>query len=287
MDEASQLWWVSGQPKLNQTNIDWIDHIYRDRLAAQMQVDVIIDGIIKTLNKYNAIDNTYIIYTSDHGYHLGQWRLPCEKSFIYDTDIRVPFFVRGPGVKAGSISEAIIGNVDIMPTLLDLSGIDGGDELNDGKSFGKQLKGENVENWREYILIEYMAHANQYFNICETWWSKPGDFHGQNLRPEPFADGQIIFVDWGNGEGNEYNPGSNTWREIRIINETDNWSYSEYIDFNWTETAKDNPNLRVLYDVNKDPYQMKNIINEVSKDIQQELHDMLMTYGKCSRQSCP
>eukprot|EP01084_Bolivina_argentea_P097162 174674_1 len=287
MKETSQLWWVSGQPILNQTNIDWIDHIYRDRLAAQMQVDVIIEEVINVLGKYsNGLENTYIIYTSDHGYHLGQWRLPCEKSFIYDTDVRVPFFVRGPGVKGNSVSESIIGNVDIMPTLLDLAGVDGLD-LNDGKSFSKQLIDGHVDNWRQFILIEYMAHANQYFNICNTWFATPNDFHGENKRPETFSNGEIIYVDWGNGKGNEYNPGSNTWREIRIINGTDNLSYSEYINFTWTQNDKENPNLRVLYDVNKDPYQMKNIIDDVSKDVQNELHDMLMTYGNCKFDTCP
>ncbi len=77
--------------------------------------------------------------------------MQCKKViFIFE------FYVRGPGVKSNSVSESIIGNVDIMPTLLDLAGVDR-TELNDGKSFSKQLIGENVNNWREVILIEYMG----------------------------------------------------------------------------------------------------------------------------------
>ena len=66
--------WIGTNPVLYGDAVDNIDQQWRDRLRSLLSVDDMIQSIFDTLKKYNAIDNTYVLFSSDHGFHLG---LPC------------------------------------------------------------------------------------------------------------------------------------------------------------------------------------------------------------------
>ena len=70
-------------------------------------VDDLVEGVVNTLNSptpdgANPLDNTYIFFTSDNGYHHGEHRIPRQKWRPYEEDVHMPLLVRGPGVRAGS-----------------------------------------------------------------------------------------------------------------------------------------------------------------------------------------
>ena len=82
--------------------IAFSDLVHRRRLLTLLSVDDAIHRLYKGLKNQGMLDNTYIFFSSDHGYHLGQFGLAKGKSMPYESDIRVPFYALGPKVPKGA-----------------------------------------------------------------------------------------------------------------------------------------------------------------------------------------
>ena len=59
------------------------------RWRTLLSVDDLIEKVVHTLESYSLLNNTYILFTSDHGYHLGQFGMPLDKRLPYEFDIKV------------------------------------------------------------------------------------------------------------------------------------------------------------------------------------------------------
>ena len=131
---------VRQNPPLTDRAKCWEDQHMRDRWASLLAVDDVVGAVYDRLAAADALATTYFFYSSDHGYKLGQWRVGTSKQHPYDTDVRVPFLVRGPGIAAGATVPALAGNVDLLPTMLELAGIAAPDGV-DGRSLAPLLLG--------------------------------------------------------------------------------------------------------------------------------------------------
>ena len=239
---------IRSQPPLTNAEGQEVDQLFVRRWKTLLSVDDIMRAVVPLLDSYGQLENTYFVYTSDHGFQLGQFRLPSCKLQPYEHDIRVPFSIRGPGIPPGYNFAFVAGMVDLAPTLLSLAG---GSPLEtmDGKSFAELLF-FNGTSIRQKHMIEY--------------WTL-----GEVVRYDHYIDLP-----------------NNTFIGARLLNSTHDYLYVEFYTGNIAEF--DTPLEYELFNVAMDPYQMVNLYGTAQEDKQlvAELHQFIHTEVKCKGQMC-
>ena len=88
---------MNTKPKrLSRKMVKKVDEAFRNRWRTLLSVDDMVDNVMNRLKRENVLNDTVVIFTSDHGYHLGQFGMPIDKRQPYETDLRVPLLVRHP-----------------------------------------------------------------------------------------------------------------------------------------------------------------------------------------------
>jgi len=118
-----------------------------------LSVEDLLEQTITTLRETGELDTTYMFFTSDDGFHMGQQRRTRGKRTSYEEDIGVPWMVRGPGVPAEEVRRQLVINNDFAPTIADLAEVPTPDFV-DGRSFAPLLTGSPPSSWRSAFLEE-------------------------------------------------------------------------------------------------------------------------------------
>uniref|UniRef100_A0A3Q1H291 N-acetylglucosamine-6-sulfatase n=1 Tax=Anabas testudineus TaxID=64144 RepID=A0A3Q1H291_ANATE len=252
--------WLLRQPvnPMPNSSITYLDNAYRKRWQTLLSVDDMVEMLVKKLESIKELNNTYIFYTSDNGYHTGQFSLPIDKRQLYEFDIRIPLMVRGPGIKPNQTLQAPVLHIDLAPTILDISGINVSSVNVDGQSFLSQMA-PSLRNGttRPFFLVEYSGEGNPTTDpACPRL--------GPGLS-QCFPD--CVCED-------AYN---NTYACVRTLNSKHNLQYCEFAD---TESFVE------VYNLTSDPHQLENILKKVDPSVLQVMNQRLIKLQSCVGDSC-
>ncbi|KAI3339621.1 arylsulfatase [Ustulina deusta] len=215
--QQQKVSWIKNLPLLNDTTIERLDGLYRARAQSLLGVDDIVEDVIAKLEEKGLIENTYIIYTSDNGWHIGNHRVSAGKSLHYKESSNVPFIVRGPGVPANKTSLLPGAHLDLAPTFLAIAGLSPDDAAYPPFLDGRSL----LANWKapeeqpeqcpaaggghEVINVEYWGRGEE-----ETPWGvipHPNNSY-KTLRVVRPDGGTYLYSRWCTGEAELYETAS-------------------------------------------------------------------------------
>jgi arylsulfatase A-like enzyme len=243
--------WLRNAPELSAEQIDRIDEWYRQRLRSLLAIDEMVATLVAELRATGKLDNTYIFFTSDNGYQLGEHRIETAKRAPYEEAIRVPLLVRGPDVPAGRVEERMALNIDFGPTFAALAGTEA-PEFVDGRSLLPLLVAETGDEWRQVILIEGFNGAQR---------TRPRRSDRSQDRPRAAE----------RDDDNENALGLSSFFALRTADQL-------YVEHDTGE--------RELYDLLADPYELENLITIADPTELASMSERLAELQVCAADTC-
>jgi N-acetylglucosamine-6-sulfatase len=190
--------WLSHFSPLTSAAISRIDRQFRKRAQAVQAVDRMIGRIQAMLVAKGIARDTYVVFSSDNGLHMGEHRLLPGKLTAFETDIKVPLIVTGPGVPARQTINQMTENVDLCPTFERLGGAPVPANV-DGRSLVTLLHGEPAGTWRREILVE---HHGRVVDAGDP--DLPTQGSGNPPSYEAIRTASSLYVEYSNGEREYY-----------------------------------------------------------------------------------
>ncbi|KAI1735284.1 arylsulfatase-like protein [Xylaria scruposa] len=155
-DKPSGASWVRALRKQDPDDIQYNDNFYVQRLRTLQSVDELVDNLVRRLGDLGILQNTYLIYSTDNGYHIGQHRLHPSKQCSFEEDINIPLIIRGPRVPEGFATDIVTTHTDLAPTILRIAGAPLRDDF-DGLAIPLTQAGLNQakDERHEHVTVEH------------------------------------------------------------------------------------------------------------------------------------
>lgn len=217
------------------------------RFAAQgYSVDQQVGLMVEKLKQACMLENTIVIYTSDNGRFQGSHGL-FDKCLLYEESVKAPLIVfdgRVPESKRGRREAALISSVDVAPTILSLAGVEKPVNMQGSDFSGILNQTQDLSKWQDAVLMENLFLASMY-----------------KVRNKENVD-----------EINDNEIAANKSYRSRGVR-TARWKYFVYYEHN--------PPIEELYDLDKDPLEQKNLVNnpefaEVLKKLQVRTEELYL-----------
>lgn len=128
------------------------------------QIDDHLGRLFDWLEETGKMDETMIVFTSDHGDYLGDHWMG-EKELFHEASVRVPLIIYDPRPEAdatrGTVSDAMVEAIDLVPTFLEATGAPSAYHRIEGRSLQPILHGDTPEDWRDAVFseIDYAFYA--------------------------------------------------------------------------------------------------------------------------------
>jgi arylsulfatase A-like enzyme len=159
---------IRKKPLLNDEDIQELEQVYRNQLRTLQAVDEMIGAIVATLDVAGQLENTYIVFTTDNGYHYGAHRLMPSKGNAYTEDVRIPLVIRGPGVPQGVTIDRLVANIDFAPTFGQIAAAQVPSFVN-GRSLLPLIEATDPASypWRQSIVVTMLCP--NYDQLIKSW----------------------------------------------------------------------------------------------------------------------
>ena len=198
--------WLAGNGPLTTAEITKINTDYRKRAQAVQAVDRMISGLRQQLVDSGVADNTYVVFSSDNGFHMGDHRLVEGKQTAFSHDVVVPLVIAGPDVPAGTDRPQIVQNIDLAPTFQRIGGAPVAADV-DGRSLVTLVTGGQTAPWRTGSLIEHHGPG--------TSADDPDVQDARNGMPTTYGalrTAAYTYVEYDNGEHEYYDSATDPYQ---------------------------------------------------------------------------